>query len=178
MKDIFDDSMGIAESILVTLFEMGRLLPLPLEAPNEWVRRQRRLSQRQYSNSFQNLKRRGMIKVVQKNNRKFIEVTSEGQLEVLLLKTALEKPKKWDNKWRLFMFDIPEDSKEKRFQLRGLLKKNNFVLLQGSVYVSPYPLNREGIEYLKRSGLDRYIKIAKVEEFDDDTEIKKKFGLS
>lgn len=177
MENSYKESFNLGEALLLTLFELAKLLPLPLESPGEWTKRQRGFSRRQYSNSLYNLKKKGMVKVVQKNNQKFVQVTNKGQLEILLLKTHLDKPAHWDGKWRLFMFDIPEDSKEKRFQLRVLLKRNNFTRLQASVYASPYPINREGVDYLKRSGLMSYIRIAKVDEFDDDKDLKQKFGL-
>ncbi len=75
------------------------------------------------------------------------------------------------------MFDIPESSKSKRSLLRRLLKKNNFCKLQASVYINPYPLNREAVEYLKETGLIEYIRILKVEELDNDIELLKKYGL-
>ena len=34
---------------------------------------------------------------------------AEGELEVLLAKVRAPKPKVWDGKWRVLVFDIPED---------------------------------------------------------------------
>lgn len=116
--------------------------------------------------------------MVDKDNERFIKLTRSGQLEALLVKARLaEKPKKWDGKWRMVIFDIPEDSHEKRDFLRYLLKKNNFKKLQASVFINPYPLNREAVSYLKETGLIHFIRIIKVEEMDDDTDLKKHFKL-
>jgi phenylacetic acid degradation operon negative regulatory protein len=87
------------------------------------------------------------------------------------------KTEKWDKNWRLIIFDIPETSREKRDELRWLLKKNHFIKLQSSVFISPYSLNREAIAYLKQTGLINYIRILKVSEIDDDKYLIKKFGL-
>lgn len=43
----------------------------------------------------------------------------------------------WDQKWRLFLFDIPEREKSKRRQLTRALAKAGCGCLQGSVWISP-----------------------------------------
>lgn len=124
------------------------------------------------------LMKKGWIKLVDKDNERFIRLTKHGQLEALLAKARLpEKPDKWDGKWRLIIFDIPEDSHDKRDFFRHLLKRNNFKKLQASVFVNPYPLNREAVAYLKETGLIKFIRIIKVEELDDDMDLRKHFNL-
>lgn len=124
------------------------------------------------------LARRGIIKIVDKNNERFIKLTNKGQLEALFAKAQIfERPKLWDGKWRIVIFDIPEGSKDKRELLRRLLRKHGFRKLQISVYVSPHPLSRDAIRYLKKSKMIKYIRIAKIEEFDDDTKLRKLFSL-
>jgi phenylacetic acid degradation operon negative regulatory protein len=43
----------------------------------------------------------------------------------------------WDRKWRLFLFDIPEQEKSKRRQLTRVLARVGCGCLQGSVWISP-----------------------------------------
>lgn len=121
--------------------------------------------------------KRGYIRYEDKNAKRFIKITKKGELEALFSKAMLPKKEKWDGKWRLIIFDIPEETREKRDQLRFLLKKNNFKLLQASVFISPYALNREALKYLKETGLIDYIRILKVEEMDNDKDLLKKFDL-
>ena len=66
---------------------------------------------------------------------------------------------------------------DKRNLFRSLLYKNGFLKLQHSVYISPYPFNREAVKYLKKTGLISFIRMLKVEEMDDDKDLKKKFDL-
>ena len=106
-----------------------------------------------------------------------MELTRSGELETLILKACLPKPASWDGKWRLIIFDIPESSKDKRNQLRWLIKKNGFTKLQASVFINPYPLNREAVAYLKQTGLMAYIRILRVDEIDSDAALKKHFNL-
>lgn len=56
---------------------------------------------------------------------------------------SLEKPKSWDRKWRLIIFDIPEKKKLAREALRNKLKYLGFVKLQDSVWVTPFPCEKE-----------------------------------
>ncbi len=123
------------------------------------------------------LARKGFIKIVDKNAQKFLKLTKAGKLEALIAKAKIPNIGKWDGKWRLFIFDIPEEARDERQKLRFLLKSNNFRKLQASVFISPYPLNRDAIKYLKTTGLISYIRIMKIEEMDDDRDLKKQFSL-
>ena len=173
----------LVNTILFPLYIAGavgeQVLSFMFISPSQW--RYRALhggSYNSYKNCVYNLNRRGVIDIVSKDGKKFLKLTKKGQLEVLLAKARLSKRGKWDGKWRMVIFDIPEGAKLQRSQFRDLLKKNDFKKLQASVYVSPYALNREAVEYLRQTGLMAYIRIIKVEEMDDDRALKKKFNLS
>ncbi len=134
-------------------------------------------STRNFNSFYDYLIRRGYIYLVDKNNEKFVKLTKKGQLRTLLEKSKISKSEKWDGKWRVIIFDIPEESSALRDRFRKLLKTYGFVKLQDSVFIYPYALNREALAYLKETGLMSYIRILKVEEMDDDKDLKKLFGL-
>jgi DNA-binding transcriptional regulator PaaX len=46
----------------------------------------------------------------------------------------------WDGKWRVVTFDIPRDQGNLRRKLIEWFRANEFTLLQGSVWISPWPL--------------------------------------
>ena len=75
------------------------------------------------------------------------------------------------------MFDIPKGTRGQRDKLRRLLKKADFFKLQASVYITPHPLNRDAVSYLKSTGLIGYIRMGRLEELDDDQDLKKHFKL-
>jgi DNA-binding transcriptional regulator PaaX len=147
-----------------------------LEGSREWVWRELH-SRKTVYNSLRNLRQQGLVKKMKKKGKNFFFLTSKGELRLLLSKAALARPAHWDNFWRLLIFDIPEDCRDKRDGLRRLLKINGFVKLQTSVFIHPYPLNREAISFLKQSGLIDYIHIIKASEIDDDSDLRKKFNL-
>ena len=166
------------EEVLYFIYEATKLLPLPFETPYQWSKRNRGMSRPNYYASIFQLQKRGVLKITEKNNKKFVQLTNKGQLEVLLSKAQVAKTEKWDGKWRIIIYDIPEDSKPQRHLFRKLLRKNGFYKLQASVFISPYSLNKEALEYLKASGLINYIRIIRADAMDYDTDLLKKFNLN
>lgn len=48
------------------------------------------------------------------------------------------RPRHWDGRWRVLIFDIPEKRKQVRAQIRASLMQMGFVHLQHSVWAFPY----------------------------------------
>lgn len=70
-----------------------------------------------------------------------LKLTSKGDAELRRLQVrafAKKKPKRWDHKWRVVIFDIPEKRRTLRVRLRNMLLDVGFVRLQDSVWVYPY----------------------------------------
>ncbi len=70
-----------------------------------------------------------------------LRLTSGGEallrrLELKEYKTS--KPKHWDGRWRVLIFDIPEKRKRLREQIRHTLVMIGFIRLQDSVWLYPY----------------------------------------
>ena len=89
-------------------------------------------------NYIEFVKRRGGIENVR--------LTNDGRarfLEHQFQKLALKPSKKWDKKWRLVLFDIPETKKKIRDALRRKLKELGFLEFQKSVFVYPYSCRDE-----------------------------------
>ncbi|MEK7161667.1 MAG: CRISPR-associated endonuclease Cas2 [Patescibacteria group bacterium] len=151
----------------------------PLETTYEWMKRKQRneVTRKKFQETAWRLKRQGYFEIVEKQNQKFIKLTSKGKLEKLIRKANIIKQPKWDGKWRVIIFDIPENSRPQRDKFRNLLKVNKFVKLQASVFICPYSFNKEAIEFLNESGLSDYVRIMRVEKMDNDKELRKKFHL-
>ncbi len=84
------------------------------------------------------------------NNKIKIELTHKGKLlvrEYNLDNLKLNKPKVWDKKWRIFMYDIPDYHKKARDAFRFKIKQLGLYPLQKSVWISPYDCTPE-IEFL------------------------------
>lgn len=90
----------------------------------------------------------------------------------------IKRQKKWDGKWRLVMFDVPESRKRARRALSDKLRELNFYQLQKSVWVHAYPCAVE-IEVIKETfGIpDRDIILAQISNFDNQHILYKHFKL-
>ena len=82
-------------------------------------------------------------------------------------KLFIKKPKSWDNKWRLIIFDIPEPKKQARFALVKKLKEMDFYQCQKSVWIHPFPCMEE-IEFVKDVfNIKPFVKIFTIDEMTD-----------
>lgn len=84
------------------------------------------------------------------NGKIKIELTHKGKLltrEYDLDNLKLNKPKIWDKKWRVIMYDIPDYHKKARDAFRRKIREMGLYPIQKSVWVSPYDCMPE-IEFL------------------------------
>lgn len=99
-----------------------------------------------FNNSFYYLKKRGYLNIEKKNKQIYISLTEKGKEKAgkyLIDDLEIKKPKKWDGKWRIVIFDIPNLTNIKRSALRGKLKHLGFYKLQHSVWTQPYDCQKE-----------------------------------
>ena len=78
---------------------------------------------------------------------------------------TIPTPARWDGRWRLVLFDIPNDKRKRRDAFRSRLKEMGLVLYQQSVWVYPYPLEdtvRSVAAFYKLAGCISFITAEKV----------------
>jgi DNA-binding transcriptional regulator PaaX len=73
-----------------------------------------------------------------KNQKLRLTARGERELRRLTLFDQINKSRRWDGKWRVLIFDIPEKRRGLRQQLTSLLRTIGFQRLQDSVWVYPY----------------------------------------
>ena len=127
------------------------------------------------------LRYKGEIEFVERDGKKYVQLTDKGEKILDLnrekLKLIGNKPKKWDCRYRLVMFDIPEKRNRIRKLLRFEMQEVGFLRIQDSVWVYPFDCE-EFISLLKadmRIGKD--VLYAVVEEIENDKWIRKHFNL-
>ena len=135
---------------------------------------------RKIKNAFNKLKENRLI-ILEEDNGKFtVELTEQGKRKVKELQIddlTIEKPKVWDKKWRIVIFDIPNKNTRGRNALRDKIRKLKFYLLQKSVWVHPYPCEKE-IQFLAELfNIYPYVNIVVAESIDNDVKLKKYFDL-
>lgn len=129
------------------------------------------------------LKRLYQQKVVDFKNtdgQTIIILTEKGKKKILsyqLEKIMIEKPPKWDGKWRVIIYDIKKERKILGDIFRRFLQKMQFIKLQKSVYLTPYPCD-EQIEFLRQYyGLGEEILYLVAQKIENEEVYKKYFGL-
>jgi len=108
-----------------------------------------------YYRGIQNLKKRGFV--IEIHGR--ISMTSRGQrwLSGAYLRYARNTYPKWDKKWRVVIFDIPQELHNARNLFRHRLKTLGFVTLQKSIFVFPYPCEGDLSDICKNYKIADYV---------------------
>ena len=127
------------------------------------------------------LKQKGEIEFEERDGKKFVRLTERGEEALALGKQKLQlakgKPRKWDRRYRLVMFDVPEKRKKIRERLRFEMQEVGFLHLQDSAWVYPYDCE-EFIALLKADlHIGKDVLYAIVEEIENDKWIRKHFSL-
>lgn len=118
---------------------------------------------------------------VGKDGKKFLRITPKGRRALAFeqAKVALKNhKKKWDGRWRMVAFDIPERRSAVRFRLRAVMREIGFTRLQDSVWVYPYDCE-DFIALLKaelKIGKDVLYAIA--DTIEHDKGLRRHFNLS
>lgn len=128
----------------------------------------RRYSKGQIQSSLNGLKYQKLIEyVTDKNGKTVVRITTKGKSRLKSFSIDLikiKKPKKWDGKWRLVMFDIPMRFTKSREALRFHLKDLGFYQFQKSAWAYPYPCEDEIIFIADFFGLGKHVEILTVED--------------
>lgn len=129
------------------------------------------------SETAKRLQKQGLL-TVQPNG--FVKLTEKGEKELSRLEMedyVIAKPKKWDQKYRMIIFDIPETKAKIRWAVRKQLAEWGFMKLQNSVWVNPYECE-EAITLLKhRFGLNSNVLYIIADYIENDIWLKKEFKI-
>lgn len=87
------------------------------------------------------------------------------------------KKRRWNGRWRVVIFDVPERRRQTRDRLRDIMKEVGFVRLQDSVWVFPYDCE-DFITLLKAElKIGVAILYMVVEQIENDKYLREHFGL-
>jgi len=175
----------IAKDIILTIGIVGFItfaLVLPgLPAAFAPLFKSKKYTTKQLRQSLYKLKKNKLIGISSEGNKTVVKLTKNGRER--LLKYRLEdmrmvKPKKWDKKWRLVIFDIPENLKVNRTVFSRKLRELGFVALQKSVWVWPFECEDE-IDFLKTIfEISPYVRIVRADYIDVQNDLIRRFDLT
>lgn len=139
------------------------------------------INERALNRAIKNLYESKLIKVIHNHDKTVtVTLTQDGKKKALtynMNKMKIAKPAKWDKKWRLVMFDIPENRKKHRDALRFHLKELGFFEYQKSIFAHPFECANELDYVVEFYDLRKFVRIIVAERLDDELHLKKHFGL-
>ncbi|MDO8552298.1 MAG: CRISPR-associated endonuclease Cas2 [bacterium] len=177
---------NIQQAVLAAIGIAG-ILAVTMIAPNIFQAVPGLMGRKRYKLAFQartassRLAIKGYVRFILKNGKKWIEITDAGRRALLLEheKARLDviQGKRWDKRYRLVMFDIPQKRKNTRDSVRRLLRECGFLRLQDSVWVFPYDCEELIVLIKSDMRLGKDLLYVIVDSIENDGWIKKHFGL-
>ncbi len=138
------------------------------------------LNKQKFKRSLKSLVDKGFVEVKNKKGGYVVTLTDSGQKRAARYKAediTISIPDWWDRKWRMVMFDIPEQYKAERDLFKNRLTELGFVQLQNSVYVHPAESHNE-IEYIRTAyGIRQFVKLILVDKIEGELALRKHFNL-
>ena len=97
-----------------------------------------------------------------------VSLTDKGILRAINYKfrRLAHKKEKWDGKWRMVAFDIPNTCRKGRNALRYRLKTGGFYELQESIFLYPYDCKREIDAIVNLFKLEKYVRFGTLDYID------------
>lgn len=137
---------------------------------------------RNVAQALASAKRSKLIILREKDGKFIVELSERGkrmirELDFENLKIPI--PSKWDRKWRMVIFDIPEKNQGKfaRHALTEKLHRLGFMQFQKSVWVHPYPCENEVKLVAENFEVSRFVHVVVAESISSDAELYSHFDL-
>ena len=129
---------------------------------------------------FSKLRRQKLISVQTIGDEDRLVLTENGRRILLRFNyesLGIKKTKIWDRHFRLVIFDIPEKRRKARDLFRFKIKEMSFVKFNDSVWIYPYPCQKE-IDFIANYlGIGKYVHFALVKDITNKGRLEKHFNL-
>lgn len=175
----------VAKSILATIGFAG-LITIIAIAPNSlqmlglFGLGKKRYNSKTVYKTIKRLEKQKIIEIRENDDKAIMTITEKGKKRLLKYNIddlKIKIPKKWDGKWRIVSFDIPEKQKKAREALRRKLKELDFFPLQKSLFIFPYPCKNE-IDFITGIfQIENYVIFLETKDINSEYKPKRYFGL-
>ena len=146
------------------------------EEKNEW----KKFNKWRLKQVLKRLHEAKLVEISETKDGQIVKISDKGKRKLLKYKIddlTLVK-KRWDKKWRIIIYDVDESKKYLRDIFQLMLRKLEFLQLQKSVYMTPYPCENE-IEYLRQVyDIGKDVVILTINGLENEQAYKEYFGLS
>ncbi len=135
---------------------------------------------KKFSRYFSKLRKQKFVYIKEVGNDYIVSLTEKGE-EVLLRfnyeNIEIKQKKIWDRNFRMVIFDIPEIKRNARDSLREKMKELGLVKFNDSVWVYPYPCQKE-IDFIANYwGIGKYVHFALVKNVTNRDYLERYFNL-
>lgn len=186
-KDLlFKASIGASKAILMTLF-VGAAVVAPGGAASTLKvlgdlfenREIPEYKDRQINEALRYLKSRKLIHIQRQYQKEVFTLTKIGWFRARKLAKSfgIQKPTKWDGKWRIVIFDIPEEKKKKREVFRHILKNLGLANVQKSIWVHPYHCHDQIFSIAGEMFIKPYVRYIVAEEITGEKGLRRRFEI-
>lgn len=118
----------------------------------------RPLKKSSLAQALKRLREKGLIDFMDQE-KIIVRITEPGKDQALWVKMREENEQKWDGRWRLVIWDIPEKRKAVRDVFRARLKQLGFNQWQKSVWVSKKNCTQLLRNFIKRVGIEDWVMV-------------------
>ena len=123
---------------------------------------------------------KGYIQIEKRKGEEVLSLTVKGEQALSRIKygmIVMKKPARWDGKWRVVIYDIKEDRTRMRRELREALVYFDFVPIQKSVWVYPYPCESLLATIKADFKIGREVLYMVVDKLENDKWLRQHFGI-
>ena len=142
---------------------------------------EKKATERKIARSLMRLREKRLIIIQEKEDGNFVVKATVGGKKVIeeinIENLEIKKQSVWDKKWRMVAFDIPDHRKNARDALREKLKELKFYQFQKSLFICPYPCERE-IQFLcEFFDITSFVNIIIAEKIHNDIKVRARFNI-
>lgn len=171
---------SLSYKLLGLINETIRFVPRA-ELAHDWYNRIHGISYKSIYKTLYGLEKDELIKREKRGESVIFKLTAKGKQKLFLGgiigKLLKEKNRRWDKKWRIIIFDIPEKRKNARNFLRRELLENNFYMLQKSVWITPHKISDKLNELLEELDLNRCVRCIVADYINYERDLLKYFKI-
>lgn len=150
------DKVLLSVSPLFSFFDPSkRVLPLPVWVVPDCFPA---LSSKIVLNTLFKVEALGLVAKSFLGETKYVSLANKGILSLLSNVRQLSHLQEvWDGNMRLIFFDIPENDRKLRDELRFGLLEMGFISWQKSVYITPYSVEAELVLLTRKLGVEKFV---------------------
>ncbi|MBI5620407.1 hypothetical protein HY949_01360 [Candidatus Gottesmanbacteria bacterium] len=131
--------------------------------------------------TIKRLRKQKLVTIKNIDGEEVVTLTKNGKSRILrysLENLVIEKPRLWDEHWRLVLYDVENRRKAYRDIFRQTIRGLGFYQLQESVWIYPYPCEAQVTFLREYYGVGNEVVYVVAQKLEDDQPYRTYFNLS